>query len=583
MRHHKLTPLVNNAMRERGFAYISILGLLLACISGSQYLLTGSLTDVWIPLLSAKAMADGMTLYTDWHSPLGIVYHGLHYGAYLLIQAYPASLHQLDQLLLASMGFTALLGAVFTICRYGFRARNAFPDWILLLSISTACQLRAIGQLFHPFALVWSGAYNNQGWALLMMIYALIIHWQQYPSHQRMQQTHDRFTIGLAIATTIGLHMKITIGLTLLLWSLVALAEKPRWLYGYGLTLLSLHIALHQLYPPLWGYWYDIAYMLNHAHPQGLPMITQCSALILSILALCYLHLPPIPAASNASVIDRIHQRWQALRNTPYCVITQKSLYAIGILITIRGESQAALGYYALILGLSCAVDRRYRIRAFVGKTGLGAFFLCNLLSLGALALYKHQPLPPGTAFIPLDNVQHTGGFVVDNARGLSHLAEYVAHTARTYDPMRIAISAPTPPMAFHNLDYATMIQQAHAAIASRSHNPQDTVVMLGFTNPLPLLLQRPLPLSSWHWLDFAVNLSPDHLDDLVPLYQQTDFLYLPLVAFDDSGDPGYQRRFTQHFLQWNRIQQRFILVDKQPLGLLYASQATMQRNHPNT
>ena len=178
--HHPLfttavTSVMHNKQRLRyGLAYATILGLLVSCISGSQYLLNGSLYDVWIPLLSSKAMADGVALYQNWHSPLGIIYHGLHYAAYLLINAYPNTFHQLDQLLLAGMGFSVLLGGLFMLLRASFPTPHYFPPWVLLLSISIACQLRSIGKLFSPFAILWSGAYNNQGWALLVLVCAAI-------------------------------------------------------------------------------------------------------------------------------------------------------------------------------------------------------------------------------------------------------------------------------------------------------------------------------------------------------------------------------------------------------------------------
>lgn len=559
-----------------GLAYIGMLSCLLACISGSQYLLTGSLTDIWIPLLSAKAMADGIALYVDWHSPLGIIYHQLHYGAYLLIQAYPGVLHQLDQLLLASVGFSGFLVGIFMLCYSGFSVTNALPNWILLLSISTACQLRAINQLFSPFALLWSGAYNNQGWALLLLVCALITSWQQYSYAERLKYTKARFVIGLAVATTIGLHFKISIGVSLLLWSILALAENRRWLSHYLLASGCLQMALHLSYGPLWHYWYDIVFVIIHAQPHGPSTLTKLFCLLVSIITLSYLTLSPTtPSWQDRITVSYLSQRWQALCRIPANIIAQKIVFAVGLLIAIQGESQATLSYYGLVLGLCCALDKRYRYRARLAKIFLGVFFLCNMISLITLASYKHFSPEKGIVHIPLDSVQHTGGFLVDSARGLSHIHAYLAQAAISYDPMRVAVSPHTQYLAFHNLDYAKMIQQASSAIAQVSHNPEDTVVMLGFTNPLPILLHRPLPLPSWHWLDFAVNLSPQHLDMLIPLYQQTDFLYLPLVAFDDSGDPGYQRVFTTHFMAWNRTHHRFTLIAKQPLGLLYAKQTS--------
>lgn len=557
------------------FALASVVPLLLLAalmLRPGSYLTSGNLHDILIPYNSALAAVQGLTLHQDFHTPFGWVYSRLNHLGWWLIGA-SGGLFVINDLIVV----TALVWSMAVLGGFLLMAFSAPPSgrsaWLKLWLVGqfivfTAFNFRGLSS-FSVQDITWYGTYNNHLWALVFLqLSSLSLCLRTTPG--AAMQRHLIWLQPLCVA--LSFNYKISFGIaSMLLAVAVVLIDWPgwRWRIAYAVSLLMSVLAVSVLLAPdnyaYASYFNDIGYALQaKAEKTARPALLSplaCFTLVIAVL------LWQRSGGCAGSLIDALKK--PAHRGELTRTLLLGAMLAAGVTVGIAGDYARPHHYMVVSVAILVLLGPRLPVRgpqrtivAGIAVTGLAALLLLNLQTNARIARHKTIEQYSGR-YLPVhfDTPYGRLAWVVDATSSYDYLMrtlrldghpdfpEIVAHLAYpAYEGRR------TIPPVFLNADYAGSLQAAKRMTESLPGIRRLNVVMLEFTNPMPMLLGSPVPTDSFHWLHFGTSVpGNDEENRIRTQWQGADVVIIPAAAVD-----GYSQWLMNcKFLTWNEKQAR--------------------------
>ncbi|MEE3003026.1 MAG: hypothetical protein VX335_01615 [Pseudomonadota bacterium] len=575
-------------------AFFILIAVTLASIQGSSYIITGSIYDSWIPHLGAYAIDHGLQLHKDFHSPMGLLYNYSNYLAFVLIKTFPTSLHPNNLITISSSIIAIFLTLIFQVIRALFKTEQ-ISYLILLLVISITLQARPMGDIFAYQQILWSGVYNNNIWAVLILqiIHILLLKKQLNSKITSVKKLKHAFMS--ALFGYICFNFKISsfiasLGISLAVITELKIKEFLKYILAYT-TFLCILLAITEITTK-----YSYLAYLNDLHvafaARSGTLKIEISTFFYTILLVItialiqksngyYSTLKNISIIKCGAIFTNLIKRSHLTLNSNF--LRDVIFYAMilgGLLLSAIGESK----HNSICLLITTAIIIIYSNTSKILKAIANIFLIIvialNLLSLGLIAIFKNyeQDEPYKLKVLKLTSNKQSQSFIVKDYLGFADLInnlEIRDNTRKNSIFQNLSINYQPEllpkPISFHNIEYVNMLNKLFFNLRKIPYKNDDKFMLLGFTNPLPLFLDVKIPEKSWHWLDFYINLSPSKIAQLFPVFQDSDFIFTPILTYDDSGDPGHQAYFNCSFFLWNLNNKKFELVAEDEYGLLFA------------
>jgi|SaaInlStandDraft_5_1057022.scaffolds.fasta_scaffold08143_2 hypothetical protein len=584
--------------KEKMFLFVGFICLIVAltlCLHGSSLYSIGTMYDTWIPAIGAKSMQQGLSLHQQFHTPMGVFYNSINYISLSIINALPQFFVQLDIIMLSSTQVMLICWLLFFLIEYNLKTKKLYLT--MLLATSTILQARLMGDIFDPFKILWSGVYNNNvlGLIILQLAYTWLWH-LHYSKHKVSNYKVAILGVLQAVFAFIFLNFKINTFFAALLLNIAAFSSlsknhKRFFLTPYCLVFaILIGIITKSLNYSYVAYFTEIKYLIGVKKVKLLTLIDQikyipiCIFIIFNLISINV--FKPLHSLSIATILSQTHNVIRLIKKE---IIQQKAKYwqialfstliSFSIFFIVFGESLYSLSYYLIIIAIVASLSERSKYIINSAKIFLALIIITNLFSLGIIAYFKnYEPQDSGEEYIKLSpsNKPNFGNFITINNHGFSDL---ILRTGLNQNPHKNNILANIAssyklenlqqPIAFHNIEYSAMIRNIISAINGINPVKDDKILLLGFTNPLPFFLDSKIIINTHHWIDLYITISPKHLNKLYPSFAEADFIYTPILTFDDSGDPEHQTFLNCAFYEWNLEQ--FSLVKTDPYGLLFA------------
>lgn len=541
--------------------YVLLLIATLSTFFGPHYLIDmphGQITDLLESPISAYG--SGVTL----HSEYGLLYTQLNRLAASVVSTFPDTLHRFD---------IPLLRAAFIALALGFscwsinRSEQRIAPCITLLAISCVLQPHALFTVQDFSEITWHNMANNQMLGLLICLLSLI--W-------RAKRPLGRIWCILVCCS--GLHFMPNFSLAvsgLILFALVN--THPHSLYAlctvsFGVIIMSIGasttLALPIVMPVL-------------SIPTGAILFGAGTTIILYSVGQLLLHhstLLPLPG-DKAPLQTITHQLYDHLTQPIHGVITIVLLTLV-VTQTLTPISAVALVLIVEILSSTTLPNLRPIIVAIV--MGIVLYHVLVLTRITAYKFYHPTPnrhdqivtlksthIPPETVVLH----KYVGyRYFQDLFQLTDNPSANDFYQRLSYDYNRKQARWRIP---FYNQEYIDMVNEAVAYFQQWPLVFKTQVVMLGPINPLPVLLHTAMPKNSY--LSLSASQSMDR--QLTPLYQEADFIYLPLFALPQTPTIGEQTDRNCHFYQWNYKHNRFHLVHVTPYGCIFATDKIMAQH----
>lgn len=546
-----------------------ILPVLLAglMLRPGSYLSAGNLHDILIPYNSALAAAQGLVLHQDFHTPFGWVYAGLNHFGWKLIHASGGLLAVNDLITVTALVWTlAVIGAYFTIVsRLPDKDR---PAWLLLwlvgqFIIFVSFNFRGLSS-FSVKDISWYGTYNNHLWGLFFLQLVSLF------SAMRVglsKSTLIQLACSQSLCIALALNYKISFGLASILLAVAVLAMHwPgwRWRYTYATTILVLVSTIALLLAPEHYsyslYLQDLGYALQAKSEKesGLSALALLVGFAVIAVVLLWQRYPIRLADWLDLGTLRSHRRalWH--------VLIVAGLLALAINLAIAGDYARPYHYIAALISLLVLIGpyelhplQRGKTLQLVAMLVLATITLLQIQTNLRIARYKtveyqkgrYQPMQLSTAYGPLAWTLDASSSY-DSLTRLTRLDEQPNFATIVAD---LAFpeyeKGKTTPPVFFNGDYVAGLNAALQMLDSLSAPRNMNIVMLEFTNPMPLLLGSPLAQGSFHWVHFGTSVpSRDGDTRIQSQWKGTDLLIMPVAAID-----GYSQWLMNcRFHAWN-------------------------------
>lgn len=531
-----------------------------------SFMTSGNLHDVFIPYNAALYHLQGMVPHRDFHTPFGWLYGALNLLAWhVLVDRKVAGINELIPM--ASLLWLGLILALYALVMLALpaRARPSFGrGWLLFLFVALVAFNFKGASGFSVRDLNWYGTYNNHLWAVLFVQIAGVFMVMGAPPS-------TRGVLVLAALNAVGVFLtcnyKITFGL-----SALALAAAPlvvpwagrAWRVCYVGVGLALSVALTIALAPAD---YDFRLYMADLGTAAMAKAGNKGAIVgFWTWALAFAAIAVL-AAKEA--VDQAQAKAEAL--LPSGVMAARLLFAslvVGaVLVAVMGDYArpdfflfACLAIHGLVR--PWPLPDEFRARALKGGS-LAVLFIgivAYLASDARIAQFKRHPSTSDnyqavvfdTPYGPLNwTIRKVSGFapLSDLFRLDEHPKRLLVQSAITYraHPYRDDVV-----IAFKNLDYVEATQAIRAWLAGRNGGDKQVVSVLDFINPVPMLMGRPIPKGSSHWLHFGTSIPVSGHDELVfGSIAASDVVVIPITSFDSNG----QSLLNCRFHEWNRVQ----------------------------
>ena len=114
---------------------------------------------------------------------------------------------------------------------------------------------------------------------------------------------------------------------------------------------------------------------------------------------------------------------------------------------------------------------------------------------------------------------------------------------------------------------YIELLNDAFSVFYNKLDKNNDKVLLLGYTNPLPVLLNLKPIQGAYHWFHFDFTFSRKTIHHLInTTFKESDFIYMPFFYIHGGSV------LRCHFYRWNFQHQRFSLSSIHKYGLLFAT-----------
>lgn len=544
-----------------------LLGLSVALmLRPGYYLNSGNLHDIFLPLNSALAAAQGLVLHRDFHTPFGWMYPVLNREAWRVVTQPGSILSINDLIVVASLIWAVALSVVYGIFLVLVPGRVRPPfgrAWLIgLFLFVVAFNFRGLSG-FNLQDVTWYGTYNAHLWALLFLQMLGVFVFVRHPPTRVLLL----WAVPLqAVCVVVSLNYKVSFGLASVVLAVAPLLTGWRgvaWRAGYvlgGLAALALGLLL--LTPG--GYDYsrylqDLSIALS-AKSEG------SSSLVLD-LTLASIAVACIIAVFNGFAQSRVQGReWVSGQGSVMwaqlafgaCVVVAVNLAIAGdfsrphyylfaalalhvLTTTVRSEASSWLSGW-MVAGASIVL--------FLGVgINLGSDMRVAHYKSGAALSKRYERVRLSTPWGELDwAIQRYSVY-----QQLTSLFELNRHPNKVSVLASMAFrAAPTRDMVsipFLNGDYVDAITSAQHVLKAQVDPTNTSVLMLDFANPMPMLLGTPMPRGSVHWIHFGTSLPLFTQDNvLYRMFDSADVVVLPVISIDGNS----QMLLNCKFHKWN-------------------------------
>ena len=525
-------------------------------------------------LLEAPISAYSLT--SDLQSQYGPLYHLLNALAAKIVAAFPEQLHPFDMAMIRALTIAAALMLCSIILN---RREPRVAPCLTLLAISCALQPHSLLYLQDIQHITWHNMANNQMLGLLICILPSLwtaqrpIHpaWYMGVLYSCLHFMPSFFpAVGLILLTVIyaterhPLRTLTLIGVGIVLLTLITAIVQPSTLPALSINNLTASMLSSACGTVLL---YGASQLLYHHH----------TLLPFPLFATPLSALPAQMMLHRIAIAERLYHHGKRAR---YGAIS------LALITLVCTDTLSALSAVILLLAIEiCSTKSATTIRSIT--TGLIVIIIIyHALLITRISTYKWFQATPQSEN-QLMTLQRQDGsadsLVIHKHNGYRYFQElfqltnnpaaqnFYQRLSYDYDKKHARWRIP-----FTNVEYIEMLNQATTYFQQWPLSADTQIVLLGPSNPLPLLLHTPMPQHSYLSLS---NTQP--LDtQLTPLYQQADFIYLPLFALPDKSQTIEQTDMNCHFYDWNEKKQRFHLVQITPYGCIFATQSRITQYH---
>ena len=524
------------------------------------YVNTGNLHDAFIPLNSALAAQQGLRLHEGFHTPFGWVYSLLNRFAWLYVRGV-GDLSINDMVVVTSIFWASLILAVFLLYILSFPEEYR-PKWshawllglfLALLSLN----FRGVST-FNVRDVTWYGVYNGHLWALISL---------QMISVFMAAGAKTTLRIALitalvqALCVTISVNYKISFGFGSIFLAAAPLFSRSSgsgWRAVYLLVVFLFCILVSISLSPE-GYSYglylgDIRGALaaksefssdNNYIVAVLVTLFLCVALV-ALLRLCN--------AGKGGADGVVQNKY----GVAVVDVVFSFLVSAGVVVSVLGDFSKP--FYMIFACVGVCV-----LLMFLGRRGWllrGAVsIICVIVIFGLwsnlrIAYYKDGSLKGNHERVVVSTGYGDLRWIIPGGAAYGRLIELFGLVG---NPKKLEVIANIAfPLAvehrnyrvpFSNLDYVRSLNLARRTIENLMSPEHKSVLMLAFSNPLPILVGGSLPNGSQHWIHFGTSTPMFARDnELFAAFQRSDIIVMPVLSVDSRS----QVFLNCKFFDWN-------------------------------
>ena len=577
-------------------AFFTLYSVAFSTLLGSTYPTSDTFYDLLLPQISGHAMASGLSPSIDFYSPFGIIYHKLNQLSYSLILEFSAYLQIFDINMINSIIICLFITSFFIL----FRLVVKLPVFILIFITSISLQMRFISNLTNfidPTRVSWSGIYNNQMWGLILLQICFIFAIDKYIKCKKL--TNEKLKLlSYILGTTsfITFNFKINFFPASILISTSLLCRlKPKQSLEYMTTIALVIIILNFGASIIFNYSY-LAYFLELkaalAVKQSfeydlLNQSTRCFPVILTYITAMFIiryGYPVIRDNNHLSFMQII-----SLLKTKGLIhnLKQKGLlkdiffdlcFVLSVVLILAGDSTCPNGYMHIITILllytvintnnTCVTSAPHILSCII--------IIINIIGLSFLTYAKFNAviINNTSSKVTMLNSDTTGyKFRIESYRGLENLLtklndkdqQHMINLSYKYNPFNMSWHIP-----FHNAEYISMINSSLKSIKKFNTQNSNKIYMLGFANPLPMLMNLKYPKYNHHWLDIFITFSPNNMKAFDNIFSSSNLVYMPFFTIDNLVNPAAQTFINCYFYKWNFTNKKFALVNVDGYGMTF-------------
>lgn len=531
-------PLLLRLWKARLFAYGAlVLFTAVSVVWGTALPLHGNIHDAFIWINAGYFIASGLQPHVDFGSPLGPLYLYAVYAAWLVSKA------ATDIPFILGFSIWLLFSAIVMAFRRYLRAE--FIPEILLFLFVLSMSGRQLGEV--KMYITWYGNYNRFCWiALLLLVLVLFSKNQRLLVPTQSDRTWIGILSGLLLAFTllIKLNFFVAVGVVYFGWMLAsgAVRDWRSWLIPAAIVIAALAGA-HLAGVDLRAYGMDIIQAGEARKSVAATRFIRWEDLLLGALFVAGNVL--IDLLLNRD--DGLFARRQVLAST----------IALSLILGITGDFGKPIEFFLVLLGWRVidlypqlkpkilADPRAYLPLSAVAILGLVAFTIIEIYAVALVGAYRLVGYPASRSETVAWRQDGGAGKAVDiqfsrnvEAVGYRGFAEMLDQSPDRDRILATLSESRDRIFAFDNATYVRMIDEGLQVLKSLGRPTDRYVLPLEFTNPYPMLLNRPPLKRSLLWLHDGTTFNGANLNLLDTAFDQADVVLIPHVTEDADMRP---------------------------------------------
>ncbi|MBT4803596.1 MAG: hypothetical protein HON78_01170, partial [Legionellales bacterium] len=522
----------------------------------------------------------------SFNSDYGIFYSLINYSSYLIIETIPSAFTYFDINLLTSIWWAAAISLICIVFNTSYKKDNKIPAIVLLLALSCTLQARDLQNLLMNFKIIsWGNMPNNNILGLLIVSCSALC-------CQKQQGTFKSLIVPILLSY-------IIFNYNLLFWPAIvficsALHNKDKKIINHK-TILQIIFSLIVLNA-------ITAYTFNYSYSQyitevyaNIEMPTLLGAMGVVLTPMIYFLIKIISEQHNILPFN--------LKHTPLNLIWKKLIaHRATTILNIKRELlknlslNSAIAITLITVSITNTLSVFGAIFIFTATEFISTpkhkewlkniialccmvIIIANSFSLLRIGVYKFfQETTEGPeqfeGIVKLD--ANNNYFVMNKYNGLEYFnsifdIEHNPFKQNFYQNISYNYNYNTTrwSIPFYNTDYVKMLNKTVTEFQKMKLDKNEKVIMLGYINPLPLLLGTAIPNNSYHRIKTKTKNLKTKLE--VSL-QENDFVFLPLFTINSQKKGQNQTALNCGFYNWNFINKKFSLVKITENGLFFTT-----------
>jgi len=534
--------------------FILIICAVVSMFVGNSYMVYGTVEDFFIPHNIAYAIKQGLTLHESFHTFFGWIYGGINYNALLLIEYFPQVFEYSDLVLLSSVIFSLVIFSLFLMTYIRVHKMiKPVPLFVLLIILPLIFQVRDVAEWDHK-KLYWYGIYNYHLWSLLFLQITHLFCWESYLRKKPQASSIVPWDIMFfsfiqAIILYITFHYKISffISSAFASFAIIFLMNNKTKLH-YVIYILSFLI-IFVFTTALHGYSY-IGYIEDIYHAmeakrtntgvQYLSLVLYLSVYVIIIFFYRFYKLGEsrIFSKSRNNIFITVIKDKQNIKYFSFDLFIAFSLF-FGELGSYNSPFIFILLAAVFFILINPKDNSNKVVYSYIPRAIVFMFFFINIAAMIRVAEYKSFENSNSkyiqktiSGFDEKTSIQ----LVIRNEGGLQEIYNYLQF-GEHHDKENIILdmSYSYNPLGFGgfpytNTDYLTAIEENTDVIKELDIKTSDKIMMLGYIDPFPVLLNTKFSTPSYHWIHLQNTFTYTQLNRLYPAYNHADIIVMPAV-----------------------------------------------------